>query len=372
MEDEIVSVERIPYAGLVYNLEVEEDESYVVNGIAVHNCLCYKAAVLMPMDEFTAKLKGWMRGEQEWAAMDQYADWLGLDVGGPAPAIAVVTTSPAIATAAARTAADVRKAVLDLVDEVAQETKRLDDEIDAQSAQCTMLFDDLSRATSAGLDQDEILARQRELEAAWDQMRTLLLARRDLQHTLRDKLRAEVYVEESRRAAFKVDYLSRFTGERREAITQGVAEFRRMVGTGTLDQETLGIKAAGRGRSSYGMDGTVYLTTGAAERSTMHEMGHWLEDMDSDVHRKALDFLDRRTAGEQPQWLGDRYGYHEQTRPDKFIEPYMGKEYYSAARGRYGTEIVSMGVEYMWAAPERLAKDDPDCFDFVYDLLRGQ
>ncbi len=32
------SVEREPYFGTVYNFQVEEDESYVANGVAVHNC----------------------------------------------------------------------------------------------------------------------------------------------------------------------------------------------------------------------------------------------------------------------------------------------------------------------------------------------
>jgi hypothetical protein len=34
----IHQMERVPYSGLVYNLEVEGSHSYVVNGIAVHNC----------------------------------------------------------------------------------------------------------------------------------------------------------------------------------------------------------------------------------------------------------------------------------------------------------------------------------------------
>jgi hypothetical protein len=44
------------------------------------NCLCYKTAVLMPESEFTSSLRGWMRGESEWSAMDQYASDLGVDL----------------------------------------------------------------------------------------------------------------------------------------------------------------------------------------------------------------------------------------------------------------------------------------------------
>jgi hypothetical protein len=28
------------WAGYVYNIGVDEDESYVVNGVATHNCVC--------------------------------------------------------------------------------------------------------------------------------------------------------------------------------------------------------------------------------------------------------------------------------------------------------------------------------------------
>ena len=41
------------------------------------NCLCYKTAVLMEQKAFTSKLRSWMRGEGEWAEMDQYAEDLG-------------------------------------------------------------------------------------------------------------------------------------------------------------------------------------------------------------------------------------------------------------------------------------------------------
>ncbi len=56
--------------------------------LPVHvQCLCFKIAVLMPADEFVRKLRGWMRGEAAWPAMDEYAGWLGL--GGKAEPEAV-------------------------------------------------------------------------------------------------------------------------------------------------------------------------------------------------------------------------------------------------------------------------------------------
>ena len=45
------------------------------------HCLCFKTFVLMPPDEFTAKLRGWMRSEQVWPEMDDYAATIGGNLG---------------------------------------------------------------------------------------------------------------------------------------------------------------------------------------------------------------------------------------------------------------------------------------------------
>src|SRR3990172_3104674 len=42
------------------------------------NCLCYKTALLMEEDAFIEQLRGWMKGESEWAEMDGYAEMLGV------------------------------------------------------------------------------------------------------------------------------------------------------------------------------------------------------------------------------------------------------------------------------------------------------
>jgi hypothetical protein len=44
------------------------------------NCFCYKTAVLMNQKEFTSQLNGWLKGEQDWAEMDAYANTIGVDV----------------------------------------------------------------------------------------------------------------------------------------------------------------------------------------------------------------------------------------------------------------------------------------------------
>lgn len=44
------------------------------------HCLCFKTAVLMPEKQFTSKLNGWLKGNDEWSEMDSYAKDLGVDL----------------------------------------------------------------------------------------------------------------------------------------------------------------------------------------------------------------------------------------------------------------------------------------------------
>lgn len=62
---------------------VNHDGIYPVGTIELPlhpHCLCFKTADLMPEKEFTSKLNGWLKGEQDWAEMDSYADDLGVDL----------------------------------------------------------------------------------------------------------------------------------------------------------------------------------------------------------------------------------------------------------------------------------------------------
>ena len=69
------------YDGLVHNLTVADDHSYVVNGHAVHNCLCYWEEVLMPPKQFAAQVRGWVAGENGF--LDDYVSWLDQRAVGP-------------------------------------------------------------------------------------------------------------------------------------------------------------------------------------------------------------------------------------------------------------------------------------------------
>jgi hypothetical protein len=117
----------------------------------------------------------------------------------------------------------------------------------------------------------------------------------------------------------------------------------------------------------------------------VHELGHALEAADPGARVEALNFFLRRTEHSSPTPLyGEmkighldlsEYGYR-----DKFIEPYMGKTY-RKDKGRPGLEevlkingswgeILSVGLQYFYENPVKLARQDPEFFRFLYAVLR--
>lgn len=133
----------------------------------------------------------------------------------------------------------------------------------------------------------------------------------------------------------------------------------------------LGVKAIAAQRSRY-QPGThsVELSRYSLVRAVVHEIGHAVETASGWIPR-SREFLLRRAAGEPSQRLsklypGVRYGKTERAFKDKFEDAYVGKDY-----GDRATEIVSMGLEYLWRDPAGFARRDPDFFDFVIGLIRG-
>lgn len=119
-----------------------------------------------------------------------------------------------------------------------------------------------------------------------------------------------------------------------------------------------------------GCDGsTIYLGHFDTARAVVHELGHHIEYTNPTIHAKVRAFYERRTAGEAAKPLNDvanstSYRPSEMTKPDNFINPYMGKEY------GWATEILSMGLEYFYSEPVKLATQDPEYFNFIYNILR--
>lgn len=113
----------------------------------------------------------------------------------------------------------------------------------------------------------------------------------------------------------------------------------------------------------------------------VHELGHWLESMSPAIKKRVATFLKRRAGQEIPGELATltgnkRFRKGEVAIEDQFRTPYIGK-YYTHKRDKpidwddvYASEVVSMGVQYMYENPLEFARTDPDMFDLIYDILR--
>lgn len=101
-----------------------------------------------------------------------------------------------------------------------------------------------------------------------------------------------------------------------------------------------------------------------SQRETaFHELGHRFEKSVPGLLSIEKEFYERRTAGESLEWLGRGYAKSEKTRFDDFIDAYMGKDYKGTAY-----ELVSMGFEYAYTNPMKLAKDK-DMQAWIYGIL---
>ena len=122
---------------------------------------------------------------------------------------------------------------------------------------------------------------------------------------------------------------------------------------------------------AYSDLGEVFISHTRATRSYVHEVSHILEYKVPGWQAKIKAFYARRTKGEVLEKLrslvpDSNHKWDEVTYKDDFLTPYIGKYY---AHG--STEILSMGLELMYIDPAKLLQQDPDMFDFIYDLVKG-
>lgn len=91
--------------------------------------------------------------------------------------------------------------------------------------------------------------------------------------------------------------------------------------------------------------------------TAIHELMHRLEDVREGFSKHETKFYEHRTAGEKLVQLSKvsnlKYSKDELTKVDNFIEPYMGKWYDGKSY-----ELLSMGVQFMYARPYELLKDE--------------
>lgn len=213
---------------------------------------------------------------------------------------------------------------------------------------------------------------QTKIDEVYNKQKEINTARYEQTLETRHSLRADNYSD------VRVEGRNRFgKGDRRgAAIDDGVEGFTRLVDKSVVpDGAAANFKKAGRGRASAWQN-DINMTTSTGPKTVVHELGHWLENNNPAVRDAAYRFLERRTQGEPDRWLGDitgvrSYGRSERAKADRFISAYMGKQYFDRSGRRYGSEILSMGLEMFYSDPVKLARQDPEYFDFIYGIVRG-
>lgn len=133
----------------------------------------------------------------------------------------------------------------------------------------------------------------------------------------------------------------------------------------SVDRGTLSPKKVSRGyysdwKKEIAISGW---TEDMKNETAFHELGHRFEKAVSGILEQEKEFYDRRTEGEELKWLGSGYRKDEKSRKDDFVSPYMGKDYHG-----YCYELVSMGFQYAYTDPDKLAKDK-DMQQWIYGLL---
>jgi len=249
------------------------------------------------------------------------------------------------------------------------------------------------RAEGAESDPDVIAMREEidqhdaNLSDMWDEHQALGKEQRALENGAREATMKVLEVPKDQQA--KVQLRTKDPTIEKTA-QKGLDIFNRLYGRGTMDGTAVTVDTHNRSRAGYDplvlggtgrillySSGPGILTSTSSATSMLHEMGHWLEERDHGVFQKAKAFLLSRTQKDPAQKMADLkpdrgYAEYEITRPDRFIDPYVGRAYVEPGVGHYATEIVSMGMELFFTDPGQFARDDPGHFDFIYNLMRDR
>jgi hypothetical protein len=133
------------------------------------------------------------------------------------------------------------------------------------------------------------------------------------------------------------------------------------------------------------------LSPGSGVEYHVHEAAHWLEEYNDSIHSQAVAFLRYRNKGEtylrmsaarnrakklrdqgvlktsSGLWSGG-FKAHEIAAVDRWRDPYAGKKY---GAEYYATEVLSMGLQWMYDNPVAFAEEDPEHFNFTLAMIAG-
>ena len=156
-----------------------------------------------------------------------------------------------------------------------------------------------------------------------------------------------------------------------KAVTDDMAARRQKAkGDGFYDDIETYVDVSEDGRSSAEtVSNQINMSLDATVKIWVHEVGHHME-VDQHTLNRATEFLKWRTKGEKARKLSiitgnDRYDPWEVAKPDKFCTPYIGRIY---GKGQ-STEVISMGLQYMYDDPVKFYKCDPAHFTFMMGIM---
>jgi hypothetical protein len=252
-----------------------------------------------------------------------------------------------------RTAAEARSRVIEIQAENAAERKRLERELRNVESEFFRERDFAKKAEAV-----------RKLKSAQD-----ALAAHD--ESVTDQQRRALFV--STPAKFNVKFNQFISSDVKAVVEKGLEYFRNFVGSDALEGQTLAVIEEKTGRA-YHHSGTIYIHFQNKPDVVCHEIGHWLEQSDSQILDRIVKFHEARTKGDKPEKLKKLFpnaGYKasEETKKDNYVHPYLGKVYYSGSTIR-ATELLSSGLEWFYRDPYGLQERDPEFFDLIYEVVR--
>jgi len=268
------------------------------------------------------------------------------------------------------------------IQEVREEAGALEGLQDRSAGQTEQLFDRLRMIDELSNQKAGVLQELRSLEdkTMWDAAMDILSVDEpvEIEPDWRDAERPRVF--STGRVVEFADSISQRT---KETFAQGAKAFGRLVDRRilpfTFSTEVNVSEFKDRwGRAFYDHSGVgVALSQEDEPWVVVHELGHWLDEAPN-ILKKSTAFLARRTVDDPaPVKLNAltsnrSYEDHEITRPDKFMHPYIGKQYANKDGYSDATEIMSMGLQLMYQDPWKFAQEDPDMFDFIWNTVRGR
>jgi hypothetical protein len=147
------------------------------------------------------------------------------------------------------------------------------------------------------------------------------------------------------------------------------------------------IKQLGPGEGYFGgsrsyfvpKENTMYLIKNESTWVVIHEWGHYLENQRPAVHQACVEFLNRRYQEAVRSGNSEKadikplkeltsigaYEPYEVAFRDRFRDPYVGKVYRDASN----TEVMSMGLQYLYENPLRFRSEDPEHYYLTLGLI---